>query len=87
MAVLDSKNLIVALDMSFEQDSPIFVSSSLAVIGHDGETGTGTGKIKAAAAADLGDGESDATEAELQKLLYHAETLRKMESEDGGEAD
>lgn len=87
MAVINSKKLVVSIDVSFEQDSPIFVSSSLTMIGHTVANSIGNGKIKAAAAADLDDGEADATEAEIQKLLYHAETLRKMENEDGGEAD
>lgn len=42
-----------------------------------------------AAAEELGgdDDEADVSEAEIQKLLYSAETLRKMDFEDGGDAE
>lgn len=89
VAVVNSRELVVAVDLGLEEDSPNFVSSSLIRIqcAEGGVYSVGDQLIKEAMAVDLGDGEVDASGADIQKLLYNAETLRKMDSEDGGDVD
>lgn len=89
VAVINSKELVVAMDLSLEKDSQNFVSSSLIRVQYveGGGYSVENKLIKEATAADLGDGEVDASGADIQKLLYSAETLRKMDFEDGADAD
>lgn len=89
VAVINNKELVVAIDLGLEEDSQNFVSGSLIRVQcvEGGDYMINNKLIKEATAADLGDGEVDAAGADIQKLLYSAETLRKMDSEDGGDAD
>lgn len=94
VAVVNSDKLAVAMDLGLSRGGANEHWHSLIQVQRStngsGDYSVGTGLLKSAAmgaSADLGDGEEDASETEVQKLLYSAETLRKTNFEDGADAE
>lgn len=86
IAIVSSEKAVVAVDPGHESASGGDLKKSLLKVEHiNGEYKASDDLVQDI--SDLGDGETDVSEEELQKLLYSAETLRKMESEDGADAE
>lgn len=91
MAIINNEGLVVAVDLGLKEggreNSPQNSIVKVECFGEQYQVSSGLIKEEGTAAADLDDGDLDTSEAEIQKLLYWAETLRKMDSEDVGDVE